>query len=78
MENRLGKEHEGRRALARRTSRGLARAGFVTLPGLILDAGEHATRTFLEFFVATIRNKNTRLAYARAVGCFLLWCEERG
>ena len=78
MENRLGKEQKGRRELARRTSRGLTRAGFVTLPGVILDAGERATRTFLEFFVATIRNRNTRLAYARAVGQFLLWCEERG
>jgi site-specific recombinase XerD len=49
-----------------------------TLPGLILDAGERATKAFLEFFFATIRNPNTRLAYARATSTFLLWCEERG
>jgi site-specific recombinase XerD len=48
------------------------------LPNLIVDAGEDATRAFLEFFVASIRNKNTRMAYARAVSAFLLWCEERG
>lgn len=66
------------RSLARTATKRLARAGFAVLPGVILDAGDQATKAFLEFFVATIRNKNTRLAYARAVGCFLLWCEERG
>ncbi len=66
------------RELSRQALRKLARGGFPALPGLILDAGEKATRSFLEFFVATIRNKNTRMAYARAVGRFLLWCEERG
>src|SRR5439155_19767527 len=69
---------EERRELARMTSRNLARAGFPVLPNLIVNAGERATRTFLEFFVATIRNKNTRMAYARAVSGFLVWCEERG
>src|SRR5437867_1917492 len=67
-----------RRQLARSTSRNLARADFPVLPNLIVNAGEHATRTFLEFFVATIRNKNTRMAYARAVSGFLAWCEDRG
>ena len=69
---------EERGGLARATSRNLARAGFMVLPNLIVNAGEHATRTFLEFFVAIIRNKNTRMAYARAVSGFLAWCEERG
>jgi site-specific recombinase XerD len=50
----------------------------VHLPRLIADAGEEATRRFLEFFVATIRNRNTREAYARANGQFLDWCEQRG
>jgi site-specific recombinase XerD len=67
-----------RRRLGREAARQLTRVGFPVLPNLIVDAGEHATKSFLEFFVATIRNKNTRLAYARAVGQFLLWCEERG
>ena len=66
------------RELARGASRRLARVGLPVLPGLIFNAGEKATKAFLEFFVATIRNKNTRLAYARAVGGFLLWCEDRG
>ena len=35
------------------------------VPVLIADAGEHAARRFLEFFAATIRNPNTRMAYAR-------------
>ncbi len=66
------------RELARQASTRLARAGCPVLPNLITDAGEHATKAFLEFFVASIRNRNTRLAYARAVAGFLLWCEDRG
>src|ERR1700675_144803 len=45
------------------------------VPVLIADAGEHATRRFLEFFAATIRNKNTRMAYYRAVLRFFAWCD---
>jgi hypothetical protein len=35
------------------------------VPGVIADAREHAARRFFEFFAATIRNKNTRMAYYR-------------
>ncbi len=56
----------------------LARIGIDRLPRLIANAGEHASRRFVEFFVATIRNRNTRLGYARAVRHFLEWCEARG
>lgn len=59
-------------------SRTVARVGFATLPALITDAGERASERFVEFFTATIRNKNTRAAYARAVGRFCAWCEGRG
>ena len=38
-------------------------------------AGGQARKRFLEFFTATIRNENTRMAYARAVGAFFRWCE---
>jgi integrase/recombinase XerD len=48
------------------------------LPTIIEEAGEKASRSFLEFFVAQIRNKNTREAYARAIGKFFAWCEEYG
>src|SRR5207249_2536824 len=47
------------------------------LPHIISDAGEDAMRRFVEFFTANIRNKNTRDAYARAVGQFCTWCERR-
>jgi site-specific recombinase XerD len=47
----------------------------VVVPGIIADAGEHATRRFLEFFAVTIRNKNTRTAYLHAAGRFFAWCE---
>jgi len=60
-----------------KTPRALARQG-LRLPAIIDDAGEHASRKFIEFFVARIRNKNTRAAYGRAVMQFFDWCEDRG
>jgi integrase/recombinase XerD len=51
--------------------------GFSSLPLLFTSAGERATKRFVEFFTANIRNKNTRLAYAFAVGRFAAWCERR-
>src|SRR5213080_1348501 len=56
--------------------RQLSRAGFQTLPRLIARAGEKASWRFIEFFTATIRNKNTRFAYAQAVTQFFTWCEK--
>ncbi len=50
----------------------------VTVPLAVRRAGEGAARRFLEFFTATIRNKNTRLAYTQAVGQFFDWCAARG
>jgi len=37
------------------------------VPELVAAAGARATDAYIEFFTATIRNRNTRLAYARAV-----------
>src|SRR6478672_968172 len=48
------------------------------VPAAIADAGERAARRFLEFFTATIRNKNTRLAYYRAACNFFAWLEQHG
>jgi site-specific recombinase XerD len=56
----------------------LSRAGLGTLPKLITSAGENASRRFIEFFTANIRNKNTRMAYVRALTSFFDWCEVRG
>jgi len=50
----------------------------VHLPAVIAGAGERASRRFVEFFTANIRNRNTREAYARAVGAFLGWCDRHG
>src|SRR2546425_7247166 len=50
-------------------------AGSVFVPTIIADAGDQATKRFLEFFAATIRNKNTRMAYYRAVFRFFAWCK---
>lgn len=44
------------------------------VPAVIDRAGGPARKRFLEFFTATIRNENTRMAYARAVGSFFEWC----
>jgi site-specific recombinase XerD len=51
--------------------------GSTQLPNLILRAGDNAARRFIEFFTATIRNRNTRQAYAQGIGRFCVWCEER-
>lgn len=56
----------------------LAKIGFASLPATIGNAGPKVAKRFLEFFTATIRNKNTRLAYARACGQFFAWCDEMG
>ena len=50
--------------------RQLNRADFDQLPGIIVEAGEKATWCFVEFFIANIRNKITRAAYAEAIGQF--------
>jgi site-specific recombinase XerD len=47
-------------------------------PALVAASGDRASYRFLEFFTAQIRNPNTRRAYARAVGDFFRWAEERG
>jgi site-specific recombinase XerD len=54
----------------------LVRAGLEMLPAAIAAQGERASRRFIEFFTATIRNRNTRMAYARAVKQFFDWCED--
>jgi len=46
------------------------------LPALIAAGGDHASRRFLEFFAANIRNVHTRRAYGRAVAEFLTWCDD--
>jgi integrase/recombinase XerD len=48
------------------------------LPPLIAGAGDRAALRFLEFFTVSIRNRNTRAAYARAAGDFLRWCGGQG
>ena len=65
------------RELAKLGGRELARSGFSQLPSLINRAGQRASWRFVEFFAANIRNKNTRAAYAQAVGQFFQWCDRR-
>jgi site-specific recombinase XerD len=52
------------------------RSAPLTLPALITAAGARASRRFLEFFAANIRNPHTRRAYGRAVAEFLAWCDD--
>lgn len=37
-----------------------------------------ASRCFVEFFTASIQDPNTRAAYARTVGEFVGWLDQRG
>ncbi len=60
---------------AKPLSRPVPTSAVMVVPATIADAGETATRRFLEFFAATIRNKNTRMAYYRAVRHFFAWSE---
>ena len=46
------------------------------LPNIVADAGDHASRRFVEFFTATIRNKGTRAVYLHAVNQFFEWCDQ--
>jgi site-specific recombinase XerD len=50
----------------------------IVLPAIITGEGQRASKRFLEFFTANIRNPNTRLSYMRAISPFLAWCDERG
>ena len=49
-----------------------------TTPPMISRAGHQATKRFLEFFTANIRNANTRKAYHRALVDFFAWCDDLG
>jgi site-specific recombinase XerD len=69
------KQHKGHVSLPMHG--GIFAVGSTQLPSIIIRAGDHATRRFVEFFVATIRNRNTRQAYAQAIGQFCQWCEGR-
>ncbi len=46
------------------------------LPGLLITSGDQASRRFVEFFTANIRNANTRKAYARAAVDFFAWADD--
>jgi hypothetical protein len=49
----------------RSRTRALIRAGLDALPSINRAQGERASHRFIEFFTADIRNRNTRMAYAR-------------
>ena len=46
------------------------------LPRLVQASGETAWKKYLEFFLDTIRNENTRAAYARNVKRFFDWLDQ--
>src|ERR1700737_1154693 len=48
------------------------------IPELIAAAGPEVTESYIDFFTATIRNRNTRQAYARARWQFFDWCAAHG
>jgi integrase/recombinase XerD len=73
----LGEENEEKHDLSLPMGLGIFAVGAPQLPAMITRAGEDAVRRFIEFFTATIRNRNTRAAYAQAIGQFCRWAEER-
>src|SRR5450759_5531094 len=60
---------------AKPTRLAAAMTATTVVPAIVADAGDTAAKRFLEFFAATIRNKNTRMAYYRAVCRFFAWCD---
>lgn len=48
------------------------------VPALFRAAGPKAWERLLDFLVSSIRNKNTREAYARDIARFCGWCEAQG
>ena len=46
------------------------------VPSLIHRDGAEASKRYLEFFAAQLRNPNTRAAYARAAARFFDWCQD--
>lgn len=45
------------------------------VPAIIAREDERAAERFIDFFAVSIRNRNTRKAYMRAITQFLTWCE---
>ena len=52
--------------------------GGLVVPALVAIEGKLAAIRYVEFFTVTIRNPNTRAAYAHACSQFLAWCEDHG
>lgn len=48
----------------------------IALPRLLESAGENASRRYVEFFTARIRNKGTRAVYRHAAMEFFSWCDQ--
>src|ERR1051326_6753748 len=78
MNHERGGKNEDGSGHSLSTEGGLSMVGSTQLPTLVLRAGDNAARRFFEFFAATIRNRNTRQAYAQAIGQFCRWCERQG
>src|SRR5215510_3854559 len=57
---------------------GLSAAQSFPAPTLIERAGPSTRKKFFEFLTVPIRNKNTRLAYYRAIQQFMAWQERAG
>jgi site-specific recombinase XerD len=78
MKHEMGGANQERHALSPSEDSRFLAVGTSQLPQLIVRAGNRAVRRFVEFFTATIRNRNTRGAYAQAVWQFCIWCEGQG
>jgi site-specific recombinase XerD len=71
----MGEEGAKTRMAANDTELIVLTSSELALPPLIAAAGHQASRRFVEFFTANIRNRNTREAYGRAINAFLGWCD---
>lgn len=81
-----GERNRNPKHLGKNTSTGLIIAegkgnldctGSAFIPPVVQRAGSRAEERFAEFFGATIRNVNTRMAYLRAATRFFEWVEDK-
>jgi integrase/recombinase XerD len=56
----------------------VTRSSSSAYPGADRRCRPEVTETYIDFFTSTIRNRNTRAAYARACWQFFEWCAAHG
>ncbi|MEM6254849.1 MAG: tyrosine-type recombinase/integrase [Cyanobacteria bacterium P01_D01_bin.156] len=57
---------------------GVGVSSSLPVPAIVAQSGDAVSEKFVEYFIAQLRNPNTRDVYRQAVRQFLEWCEAKG